>query len=968
MTAPFTTEQSTLPLNSFDGLDLTEPRSKTISRILTVTILSSGLLSLWFTYQAIQVQAWQNYVLAIGAWISTGLSAWVTLRRVRNSTFRVYFVQTSLSAVLILASGLVDNISPFTSAFILGYAILMPSAIGITTINMGIGLALISSLAGIFSPFNQVAANRFQFLLLAGFALLAIMFGILAIRKVIVISMHIKVIIASLIVALIPLIVISIIQSGFMTNSITSTTNQSLEFAAVQTAGKIDEFLNTNRQAIVRDITLSSFIDYLTLSPAQRPGSSAEANLRITIESLQKRPQAYLLSYGLLDASGFNVFDTNPTSVSRFETFGTYFQAPMTTGQIYVSDVEFSSTTGDGLIYFSGPILNRDNKIIGVLRARFDATGLQTMAQENTGLIGSRSYPILIDENTMRLADTLTPENLYKTIVPLSKTEIQRLQDTKRLLLIPANKLYTQMADFAQSLSKIKDQPYFSANLPLDPPIEIAGAVAPLKNKPWRVLYVQEQAILAQLLKQQNRITLLIATVIAGLVSLLATLASQFITQPITNLTKSSERITAGDFDVTVPVADRDEIGTLASAFNLMTSRVRALINELEDRVRARTIELENQNKTLRYRTQQIETVSEVARSIASAQDLEKLLTQITTLISERFGFYHVGVFLLNQARDFAELRAANSEGGQRMLARQHKLKVGQVGIVGFVTATGKPRIALDVGEDAIHFKNPDLPRTRSEMALPLIANGNVIGALDVQSENVNAFSQNDVELFSTLADQVAIAIVNSRLYQETVQALEESQILHRQYLRQEWSKTALDMPIVGYQLNAKGLNPIITLSPLDSEEELQPPEVSATRHDESRPILKVPISLRGEVIGTIELKNEDNSPWDGESEATARAIADQISQALENARLFEQTQRRADRERKVLEITSRIRSVTDPEAMLQIAAEELQNALNASAQIVLISDERQMDEDRNNNNGFHAATDSLKPGLPEIK
>jgi GAF domain-containing protein/HAMP domain-containing protein len=490
-----------------------------------------------------------------------------------------------------------------------------------------------------------------------------------------------------------------------------------------------------------------------------------------------------------------------------------------------------------------------------------------------------------------------------------------------------------------------------------------------MKNKPWTVLYVQEASVLADLQNQQIRLTILIATIIAGLIGIFATFGTRLITSPIINLTENAEKITAGDLNITVPIFDRDEIGKLASGFNVMTSRLRTLINELEERVRARTFELEIQNRSLKYRTQQIQTISEVARNIAAAQDLEKLLSQVAQLVSDRFGFYHVGIFLLDEANEFAELRASNSEGGKRMLARQHKLRVGQVGLVGFVTSAGKPRIALDVGEDSVHFKNPDLPLTRSEMALPLMGGGSVIGALDVQSDRTNAFSQEDIELFTTLADQIAIAIVNSRLYQEALQALEDSQQIHRQYLRQEWAKITSDMPVIGYDYSPKGLMPLYAGSVEEKDESLQPGKVimvNLVENERQISILKVPISLRGEVIGTIDLRDESGEEWDEGSIATAEAVADQISQALENARLFEQTQRRADRERRVLEITSRIRATTDPEAMIKIATAELQNALNARARIINPQIDELNDEVRKGGNGFHHDLETPKSGYPE--
>jgi GAF domain-containing protein len=160
-------------------------------------------------------------------------------------------------------------------------------------------------------------------------------------------------------------------------------------------------------------------------------------------------------------------------------------------------------------------------------------------------------------------------------------------------------------------------------------------------------------------------------------------------------------------------------------------------------------------------------------------------MNQTVQLISSYFGYYHAGIFILDDVREYAVLQAANSEGGQRMLARGHKLRIGQVGIVGNVADIGVPRIALDVGDDAIFFNNPDLPLTRSEIALPLKARGQVIGVLDVQSIDEAAFSNDDVETLQVLADQVALALDNARLLKESRDALEELRNLYGQRTRQ---------------------------------------------------------------------------------------------------------------------------------------------------------------------------------------
>ena len=153
---------------------------------------------------------------------------------------------------------------------------------------------------------------------------------------------------------------------------------------------------------------------------------------------------------------------------------------------------------------------------------------------------------------------------------------------------------------------------------------------------------------------------------------------------------------------------------------------------------------------------------------------------------------------LLDDAREYAVLMAANSEGGKRMLARGHKLRVGQTGIVGYATGTGKPRIALNTGTDMVYFNNPDLPETHSEIALPLRVRDQIIGALDVQSTEPNAFANEDIEVLSTLADQVSIAIQNARQFEQTRKALSEAEALAKQFAQTGWQQFSKNKNLVG--------------------------------------------------------------------------------------------------------------------------------------------------------------------------
>lgn len=395
----------------------------------------------------------------------------------------------------------------------------------------------------------------------------------------------------------------------------------------------------------------------------------------------------------------------------------------------------------------------------------------------------------------------------------------------------------------------------------------------------------------------------------------------------------------------TITVGGKDEIAQMAIAFDTMAEQLIQNLAGLELRVADRTSELEKRSLDLSDRTVQLElanirtqkraiqfqAISEVTRTIASIRKLGDLLPRIATVVSEQFGFYHVGIFLLDDANRFAILSASNSEDGKRMLARDHRLKVGAQGIVGFVTQTGKPRIALDTGADAIFFENPDLPETRSEMAVPLIYGGKIIGAMDVQSIQSNAFTDEDSNVIQILADQISIAIDNARQFELTQKLLGESETIYRQYVRREWDRMSETENILGYRHTIIGTQameqPVTTIQArqvMDNGEILV--EDGSMGKDAN---LFVPIKLRDEVIGFLNIRSPQKRSWKNDEINLVKSVADRVAISAENARLFEETTDRAERERTVSQITSKIRSTNDPNEMIQIALDELKQALH---------------------------------------
>jgi GAF domain-containing protein len=204
-----------------------------------------------------------------------------------------------------------------------------------------------------------------------------------------------------------------------------------------------------------------------------------------------------------------------------------------------------------------------------------------------------------------------------------------------------------------------------------------------------------------------------------------------------------------------------------------LTNALRVAEEKHAEAIRSQTLleeranELAAANVLLRKLTLQLQTAAEVSRAATSVLDTDELVRQTVDLIHDRFGFYYVGLFLLDEAKRWAVLRAGTGEPGRRMFEAGHRFQVGGESMVGWCTANVQARIALDVGEEAVRFDNPLLPETRSEMALPLISRGQVIGALTVQSAEAAAFSDEDIAMLQTMADQVANAIENARFFRE---------------------------------------------------------------------------------------------------------------------------------------------------------------------------------------------------------
>jgi GAF domain-containing protein len=326
-------------------------------------------------------------------------------------------------------------------------------------------------------------------------------------------------------------------------------------------------------------------------------------------------------------------------------------------------------------------------------------------------------------------------------------------------------------------------------------------------------------------------------------------------------------------------------------------------------------IGLQKRTTNLERREIQIRTAAEISRAISAELDPNRIFQQVVDLMKERLDLYYVGVFMLDDSARFAVLRVGSGDAGKKMVSEGHILTVGGNSMIGWAISNRLARIALDVGEDAVHFQNPHLPLTRSEIALPMISEKRVLGALSVQSTHPEAFDQNDITVLQGIADSLTTAIENANLFNQVQDNLEEIRTLHRQYLATTWRDVIAREGDLSYTFEDAAMGS-------DSV-----PETDSNT-------LEMPLILRDQVIGTITIER-DQEIWTSEENALVYDIATQAALALENARLVEETERGSQFNRSVTDITRKVWASTSVDSILRTALQELGNTLGVTDGII---------------------------------
>lgn len=735
-------------------------------------------------------------------------------------------------------------------------------------------------------------------------------------------SIRNKLVITFLTITTIPLIALGYLSNQSSRQALTEAARNSLLSLASQTATSIDTFLISNLETIRIEAQLPVFRNFLSLPPAERATSALQAealetlfDLHATHRQENASDSAYFQGFSLLDNSGAIVLDTHlpPDSENpRLELDWSgrdIFSVPFTQNRAFSSPVEVPEDTDFPSIYFAAPITAGEGQPIGVLVARYNANALQDIIAAKNGLAGEGSFGVLFDENLIHLAHGADPRLIFTLVAPINEEALTRLQRAGRLPARPAADLILNLPDLEAGLKN--DETHFSAKDPATGDLVNQVAVVPLESVAWKVAFFQPEEIFLAPAAQQTANIVLFSGLIIILTVGSAILAAQGMATPIKNLIAASEEIAAGNLQVRAEVATQDEIGVLARTFNSMADQLQKTLTDMEQRIEERT--------------NLLEVSAEIGRAASSILDPERLISRVVHLIGERFGYYYTAIFLVDETGEWAELKDATGEAGQLLKARQHRLKVGGASMVGSAIATRQGRIALDVDDATVRFANPLLPLTRSEIALPLLAGDRAIGALDVQSTKEAAFSEHDIDTLQNMANQVAIAIQNARLYQQQQQQLEEITRLNRFIMRQNWQSYQESARFTfQYKDNRLVQLPAPEIPHVKDAVEQQEPVYS---QKDGKAALTLPIVLRGNFLGVLHLQSSQPE-WSKDELTIIDSVLQQAALALENARLITETQQRAEQEKMVSEITTRIRQTLDLETILQTTAHEVRQAL----------------------------------------